>query len=207
MHLFAQARGRTIQGRAYFRGGAPARNATVALRAPDGRTLAETTTDDAGEFAVEARWRCDHQIMVTTGDGHGADFTVKAAELPEELPPLPREGDEPSLPASTPAPNTAAAAIREDAATLPRDADPTAKLDDIDRQIAALRRQLEAYEQTTRLRDVLGGLGYILGIAGVAYYVLARRRIMTTETIAADERGYGPAGKKSEPRMNADERR
>ena len=52
-------------------------------------------------------------------------------------------------------------------------AEPT--LADIRDEVAALRRQLAAYEQTTRVRDVLGGLGFLAGIAGAAFYFLGRR--------------------------------
>jgi len=44
------------------------------------------------------------------------------------------------------------------------------------RQIALLRRQLEEQEHKRQLRDVLGGIGYIFGDAGVAFYFLGRRR-------------------------------
>ena len=44
------------------------------------------------------------------------------------------------------------------------------------RQIALLRQELDRWEHTCRLRDVLGGIGYIFGIAGVAFYFLGRRR-------------------------------
>ncbi|MBN2477227.1 MAG: hypothetical protein JXB62_21645 [Pirellulales bacterium] len=62
-------------------------------------------------------------------------------------------------------------------ANLPKRGSP---LDSVRNEIVELRRQLNQYEQTTRLRDVLGGIGYILGIAGVAFYFLSRRRKQPT---------------------------
>jgi nickel transport protein len=46
----------------------------------------------------------------------------------------------------------------------------------VQNQIAALREQLHEYESRIRLRDVLGGIGYILGLAGVAALMKSRRR-------------------------------
>jgi len=46
----------------------------------------------------------------------------------------------------------------------------------IEKKIVELQRQLEAHERQTRLRDILGGIGYILGVAGIAFYLLGRRR-------------------------------
>jgi nickel transport protein len=42
------------------------------------------------------------------------------------------------------------------------------------RQVGPLREQLAGYEDTVRRHDVLGGLGYILGITGIACYLIAR---------------------------------
>lgn len=42
-------------------------------------------------------------------------------------------------------------------------------------EVAALRDQLHEYEQRVRLRDILGGIGYIVGIAGLAFYFLGVR--------------------------------
>jgi nickel transport protein len=46
----------------------------------------------------------------------------------------------------------------------------------VSRQIRPLREQLEAYESKTRLHDTLGGIGYIVGIAGIAFYFMGRRK-------------------------------
>lgn len=48
--------------------------------------------------------------------------------------------------------------------------------DSIQKQLNALQEQLHAYERRTRIRDVLGGIGYILGLAGVFALVKSRRR-------------------------------
>ena len=47
----------------------------------------------------------------------------------------------------------------------------------IDRKLAPIMRTLaEMQEQKVRLTDVLGGLGYIFGLVGVAAYVKAREK-------------------------------
>ena len=43
------------------------------------------------------------------------------------------------------------------------------------RQIRPLRRDIERYQHRTRVHDVLGGIGYIFGVMGLAAYFLARR--------------------------------
>ena len=44
------------------------------------------------------------------------------------------------------------------------------------RQLAGLRADLDRYKNELRLRDVLGGVGYILGIMGIVFYFLGVRR-------------------------------
>jgi nickel transport protein len=43
-------------------------------------------------------------------------------------------------------------------------------------EIDLLREQVIACQQRTRVRDVLGGLGWIVGLTGIAYYYLGVRR-------------------------------
>jgi nickel transport protein len=185
LNVFASAAGRTIEGYAYFPGGGRAKEVSVQVLGRDGEVLGETTTDQNGEFTFEAAVRCDHTFVVDSGDGHRATYVVEADELPGDLP----------SPGS--AAQDAGIAVGEGDATQGRQAESgtapsllpppvgegrgeggsAAELDAeaLSRQIRGLREQIEAYEERTRFRDVLGGIGYILGLSGVAAYFLARR--------------------------------
>jgi nickel transport protein len=44
------------------------------------------------------------------------------------------------------------------------------------RQIRPLREALQAHEERVRMRDILGGIGYIVGLAGLALWWSSRRR-------------------------------
>jgi nickel transport protein len=156
LHVFAHAHGTSIHGEAYFTGRIPAQNATVMALDRAGKELGRTKTDQQGKFNLQARFRCDHRLIVDAGDGHGGECMLAAAELPEDLP---SRGNSPNTPAKT-----------------PHDQPLEAKVEAVNQQIVALRKQLDRYEQRTRLRDVLGGIGYIVGIAGVAFYFLGIRR-------------------------------
>lgn len=163
--LFATAEGTTIAGYAYFSGGGRAQEAAVAAAAA-GRTVYQGHTDDQGAFRFEATARADHRLTVDSGDGHVASFTIAAAELPESLP----AGDSAmtAAPAAVPPVFTAAPADDNRLAELVARA--------VARQVRPLREQLDAYEQTTRWRDALGGIGFIVGLGGLAYGMAQRRR-------------------------------
>jgi nickel transport protein len=182
LKVFAAAAGDRIEGRVYFAGGHAARGATVQVETTDGRRLAITTADADGRFIIDVRERIDHVIIADSGDGHVARFTVAAATLPVAMVPL---AVPESLPPAAPgaAPATAAPATAT-AASIPPSAAAAggpAGLEDIiarsvAAQIAPLREQIDAHEDRLRVRDVLGGLGYILGLAGLAAWLWARRR-------------------------------
>lgn len=50
----------------------------------------------------------------------------------------------------------------------------------LERQITALRRDIARLEQRIWWRDIIGGLGYILGVFGLAAFLLGRRRVRET---------------------------
>lgn len=165
INLFATAEGRKISGRAYFSRGEGAQNVKVEVTGPKGEKLAELRTDKEGKFEFTARFRCDHKFVVTTIDGHKASYTVTADELPEVLPPL---GDAAPTPVAAPAPKIPAPAPPPDVEAMVERA--------VSRQIAPLRRDIKAYQEKVRIHDVLGGLGYIFGLCGVAFYFLGTAR-------------------------------
>jgi len=148
--VIAHAHGDSIHGEADYQGNIPVKNAKVTAFDPAGQEIGQTTTDEQGRFTLKARFRCDHRLLIDTGDGHGTEYTVPAAQLPKNLP---TRGDAPAA-----------------------DHDSGDQLEVLHHKIDALQEQLDRHEQKVRLRDVLGGIGYILGLAGAAFYFLGGRR-------------------------------
>ena len=184
--LFATVENQTITGYGYFPGGGKYRNGMVTVSGPEGLALGEVTTDDNGEFSFTAQYKCDHTFSIETTDGHAAQYTVKADELPDTLPPLPgsnnagvQQGAEQKSPSpiaqgETSAPTGQEPLLNKDGVTSPD----LARLIDsiVARHVRPLREQLEEYEQKVRLHDVLGGIGYIFGVAGIAMYLASRKK-------------------------------
>jgi nickel transport protein len=200
--VFAAGQGEAIEGEVYFHGGAPARKVKVSLVDPDGRTVGATTADDEGRFRFPIQFRCDYKLVADAGEGHGAEYTVPADELSESLPPRGGPGGSPGGEAAegktaTPAghgQNGAPPSPDQGGNPAPSGAEPTlpepqqgpgaetqsedlrAQIQVIGKQLAALRNDLNKYENEIRFRDVLGSLGYILGLMGLAFYFLGVRR-------------------------------
>jgi nickel transport protein len=47
----------------------------------------------------------------------------------------------------------------------------------VKQEVRPLRREIAAYQETHDIQSILGGLGYILGLVGVVFYLMARRRL------------------------------
>jgi len=169
LNVYAQVQGTMIVGRVYFSGDAPAKQAEVVARDPSGRELGRTKTDADGNFTLPARVKVEHRITAETPDGHAASYPLSAAELPDGLAadaPLSTAqpqgaGKETSPPDTAADPNIESASV-------------AANLVALEKQVASLRAQIDQSEQRLRLHDLLGGIGYILGLAGVALYLRSR---------------------------------
>jgi nickel transport protein len=176
INVFASAEGKTIRGKVYFQGGAPAQGVTVTAVGPAQQPLGETKTDEAGRFTLVADHRCDYRLVADVGDGHGGDFTLSASALPEDLPPLPASAEMPPAVGAGQTPKQSAAPLPPSPGGL--SADEQFKL--LRAEIVRLEEQLRAYEDRVRFADILGGIGYIAGITGAAFYYLGARRKKTS---------------------------
>lgn len=174
LNVFAWVEGRKIIGEAYFRGRAPLAGGAVTVFGPAGDKLGQTTTDQQGKFHFEPKLRGDHRIVVDAGDGHAESFTVGADELPADLPA---------------GPSAAAKAAPPPLATRSGGESPPPVPAGLQSQIGQLRAELQEFKSEIRLRDVLGGIGYILGLMGVAFYVLGARKNAARLTDTPDKPG------------------
>ena len=184
--IFASAEGDMINGQAYFAGGGKAQNCKVEVFGPDGRKLGETSTDNQGEFSFQARFVMDHKFVVNTGEGHVASYVVSADELPESLPAPATAGDAASLePGGSGLASThdtpSHASSETSSSMVPLSPQSEKELMSmlekvVSRQVRPLREQLSNYEEKIRMHDILGGIGYIVGLMGIVFYLRASTR-------------------------------
>ena len=186
LKVFATADGDRIQGSAYFAGGSPAAGATILIQDAEGAVLAHLSPDKDGHFSYQAQTGRDHVVVARTDDGHEARWRIGADELAAALA---RPG---ALTQASPAPEPASSgALPQDTTTAPTTRPPAttpgvelgAGLDPrvlaaieqaVARQVRPLREELNAAQDQIRLHDILGGIGYILGLTGLALW-LGRR--------------------------------
>jgi nickel transport protein len=179
LKVYAFADGARIEGSAYFAGGGKAGGTRIIVQDAQGRTLAELTPAADGSFAFEAKGPDDHLIVAESADGHRAEWRVSASELAGGFPARERGGE--SAPATAPetAPpppdSTPSARATAGTGTVLDAALESAIERAVARQVRPLREELIAAQDALRIQDLLGGLGYIFGLAGLALWWHGRR--------------------------------
>jgi nickel transport protein len=168
--VFAWVEGQRVMVESKFSGGKHPVHATVRVLAPDGRELLTGKTDDQGRWAFDLPQKTALKIVLEAGLGHRAEWTLSAEEVgaaPVDTSTV--DAAPPTSPAQAPSASPAA----------PDTADLEARLAKVIAQglqpINARLARLEDERQEPSLQDILGGLGYILGLVGIGAYVQARR--------------------------------
>lgn len=183
LKIFATAVGAQIEGQVYFVGSGAAPGARVNVETVEGTPISTVTCDKDGHFTVIAAERIDHVLRADTGDGHAASITIAASQLPETLPEslagsAPMGGTAAVSAAKAAIPSGAVAAVSPPAAAQANALANQERAEQVRTVVAQelepLREQLNAYEDQTRFRDILGGFGYILGLAGLGLWLRAR---------------------------------
>jgi hypothetical protein len=165
LFVFAAVRGKLIEGEVYYQGGDAARDIKMTVLGPDGTKLAEATTDQDGKFSYEPRFLGDHKLVADAGFGHRFETTVPAAELPQDLPPFVADAS----------PTSGATGSDESHPQVPSRSSPNSDMQALTQQVTALRQDLDKWKSQLRMQDLLGGIGYILGLMGLASYLLRKR--------------------------------
>lgn len=170
LRVFATAEGDKILGQAYFVGGARASGAVITLTDAEGHELARLKPDEQGEFSYPVERRMAYRVVADSGDGHLASWTLQADEFSPSLP----EAATSKPPASDIATKQAPKRTTP-AATQVREPASVEQIEQVvARQVRPLREALQSYEERVRLRDIVGGVGYIIGLAGLGLWWRSR---------------------------------
>ncbi|MHB8900069.1 MAG: hypothetical protein ACYC6Y_15075 [Thermoguttaceae bacterium] len=168
MNVYAYVEQGQVRGEVFARGGGAFVGVTVTAYGPAGEKLGQARTGDAGEFSLAATRRCAWRLVAVTDDGHEAQYTVSA----EEFAPDAADDGRPAPLGADKGPDASVSAAPGPAAKAPPSGDPA----DLGRQIAALRKEIHLLQQRLRWQDLVGGIGYIVGLMGLAFYFLGVRK-------------------------------
>jgi nickel transport protein len=168
--VFAWIEGDTVYTESKFAGGRKAKNALVEVFDDQGNRLTTGRTDAKGEFSFKAPRKSDVKIVVSAGTGHRGEWLVSAEEfedgkppsqtLPQQMPAKKEKITEPRI-VSDPLPEKIQAAVEKA----------------LDKKLKPVLKMLaESRNQDPKIKDIIGGIGYILGLVGLGAYIHYRKK-------------------------------
>jgi nickel transport protein len=174
VNVFAWVEGDMIHVEGKFASGKIVKAGKIVVMDPQGVELLSGLTGDQGEFSFKVPRRTDLRIVLIAGQGHQGEWIIRADEM-NDLPlettsetstqiaaqPKPKEADPETSPEIAISPNELEAIIDS---ALDR------KLEPITRMLADMR------QEGPSVGDVFAGIGYILGLVGIAAYVHSRKK-------------------------------
>ena len=173
IRIFAWEEGGDIVTEAKFSGGRAARNAAVSvIDSATGKELLSGTTDSDGmfRFPLPQTTGTELEITVDSGDGHKGSWKhlLEAGAV----------GASPVSPAPAPEKSGVTTSYPTSGERQTIDAEQLTSLieEALERKLGPIRKSLaENEDKGPSLQDIIGGIGYIFGLAGIASYMRFRK--------------------------------
>lgn len=199
--MSAYAEGSFVEGEVGFSNGDMAANVVVEVLDDDGKLLGQTKTDADGIFQYTPDVAIPLTFKANLGQGHIAIYRMATDELPEtgtapttapdKADPV-QANDQMAIPLPS---NGNGQGIDQDKLTLAVSGALRLELVRLESEIAAkvrkevkpLRKEIASYKEKNNFQTILGGIGYIIGLFGIGFYIAARRERQQAEALRAKE--------------------
>jgi len=169
VNVFAYVEGEKIYTESYFNDGKKCIDSKIEVFDNQGNKLLEGLTDKEGEFSFEVPSEDGNlKIVLTASMGHRAEYSISADEIRGSVGLIKEENEEP---VSIVFPETSTVDLKEIQSIIEDTLDE--KLKPIMREIIEIKKSQEDRISPT---EIIGGIGYIIGIFGIAAYFLSRKR-------------------------------
>lgn len=154
--LYAYVEGDKIIAEGGFGDGSPAKNAEITVHNKAGKLLAEGTTDANGVCEIQIPAKTDLELKMKAGMGHQAEYSITESELP-------------SLSQEESATNSD---LKAKAQTVNEEQLRKIIAEELDKKLAPIKKSIVQSNQDTSpsFTEIIGGIGYIFGLMGVALY-------------------------------------
>jgi nickel transport protein len=181
VNVFAWVDGDTIHVESKFSGGKKVNAGKVIVMDPQGVELLSGLTNDQGEYSFKVPKQSDLRIILNAGQGHRGEWTVRASEL-QGIAAETRTGahaentvaDE--LKKAVPGKSVDLETAGSGAGIKPQELEAVVE-SVLDRKLRPITTMLADLQQEgPGVRDIFAGIGYILGLVGIATYVHNRKK-------------------------------
>lgn len=166
--VFAWVEGETVHTESKFSGGKKVKDGKIEVFDHRDQKVLDGVTDAHGYFAFPVnRSAKTLKVVLTAGMGHSNHWKITAQELGYE------ETDPPVQ--AAPPPQASNEKILTDCDAIEKIVERA-----VEKKLAPIKAQLA--EQAWGLRDLVAGIGYILGLMGLASYMHHRKRVNTKKS-------------------------
>lgn len=176
VRIFAWIEGNIISGETSFSGGRKPHNAAITVFNKKTHTVLTTTTTDAqGTFHVPLppeviNKQVDLVLVVNSGEGHRGEWILPAQEFVPVTMSIQQDVKE-TIPVHSNRPqgsNTSGCLNKQEFRTLVETV--------VEQRLAPLKQMIARNSnQRPGLRDILGGVGYIIGLAGIIAWMKSKK--------------------------------
>ncbi len=163
--------GSDIEGEIGFSNGEMATGQMVEVFDADGNKLGEALTDEDGFFLYTPTEAVTHVFRADLGAGHVAEMTMPAEEVAAIMgiaAPATEAVSEADPEAPVDGGITVASLTDEERAAI---------ADIVRAEMRPLRQEITAYKNHNDFQTILGGIGYIVDLFGLGFYLAARRKL------------------------------
>ncbi|MBW1829023.1 MAG: hypothetical protein JRI74_06350 [Deltaproteobacteria bacterium] len=166
VYIYAWFDGDTIHTESYF-GSKKVKEGLIQVFDLSGKMLLEGRTNEKGEFAFKPPQKTDLCIVIEAGMGHKSECILNAEEV-ETAPDV-----EPGTARTDEAKSEALSRKGTDAEQIRSVVEQVldARLKPIQRELARIRK-----DERPGFTEVMGGIGYILGLMGLIMYFKSRKK-------------------------------
>jgi len=177
--LFAYVEGHRVFTESYFSDGKRCQASKIEVFDPVGNKLLEGVTNKAGEFSFDIPGKTDLRLVLTATMGHRAEYTLPAEELPDAF----EEKFEKPGPQPVKQGMPLEGIMRDKEITIAEvtqvDLEEIRSVitDALDKKLRPFTKLIaKSQEHRVSATEVIGGIGYILGIMGIVMYLRSRKR-------------------------------
>jgi len=172
VNIFAYVEGDKVYTESYFSDGKKCVESKIEVFDNQGNKLLEGLTDEEGMFSFkippEDVIDGDLKIILTASMGHRAEYIIRADELGDVAGLIEEKIEEP---VSAVSPEISSVDLKEIQSLIEDTLDE--KLKPIIREMREIRKSQEDRISPT---EIIGGVGYIIGIFGIIAYFLSRKK-------------------------------
>jgi len=165
--LFAWVENDTVYTLSKFSGGKKVINGHLLVFDPKGNKLLEGLTDNQGEFAFKVPQQTDLMLELIAGTGHKGHWRVPLEEI---------EGGSEKSTSTDAGPFSEVPRVTHPSDNITADHLEAAIEKVLDRKLKPVMKMLaKANQPGPSLTEILGGIGYIIGLVGIAAYFKSRQ--------------------------------